>query len=182
MQLSFKLAARRSLPDNALGVSSVTDTSAEITWKRSSVSSDLSNYYEFVIEYKEETSSTWQELLGRKHSETTSDTQSIPLSGLTYNTEYDVRLTLYRVMKSNRDDTDSETRTFKTYCIGKNAAFFASLFQCLDLGSAKDTLTSDVYFLIANAALFRGYSGLALVRVCVSWHPLKWIKFTLQSL
>ena len=163
MHFSFQLTAGRSLPGNALSVSSVIDSSAKITWKTISVSSDLSNYYEYVIEYKEETSSSWQELLGIKHSETTSSTQSVTLSGLTYNTEYNVRLTSYRVVRNNIDSTDRETRTFKTYCIGKNAAFFASLFQCLDLGSSKDTLTIDVYFLIANIALFRAYSGLILV-------------------
>ena len=163
MQLSFQLAAARSLHNNALSVSSVTDSSAQITWKRISISSDLSNYYEYVIEYKEKTSSTWQELLRRKHSENTSSTQSESLSGLTYNTEYDMRLTLYRVVRSNTDDTDSETETFNTVCIGKNAALFASLFKCLDPGSAKDTLTIDVYFYYGSIALFRGYSGLAMV-------------------
>ena len=133
----------------------MTDSSAQITWQRISVSSDLSNNYEYLIEYKEETSSTWQELLRRKHSETTSNTQSDPLRDLTHNTEYEVRLTLYRVVGSNVDVTDSETRTFKTECTGKNAAFFASLFRCLDPGSAKDMLTIDVHFIMVNITLFR---------------------------
>ena len=163
MQPFFQLAASHSLPSNALSVSSVTDSSAQITWQRISVSSDLSNYYEYVIEYKEETSSTWQELLRRKHSETTSNIESDPLRGLTHNTEYDVRLTLYRVVSSNAEDTDSETETFNTQCTGKNAAFFASVFECLDLGSAMDTFTMDVYFIVAKIACLRGYSGLALV-------------------
>ena len=136
MQLSFQLAASRPLPSSALHVSSVTDSSAVITWKRISISFDLSNYYEYIIEYKEETSSTWRELLRRKHSETTPGMQSEPLNGLTHDTEYDVRLTSYRVMRSNPEDTDSETETFKTECIGKSAASFASLLKCLDLGSA----------------------------------------------
>ena len=144
MQLSLHLAASHPLPSNALSVSSVTDSSAMITWRRISNLSNLSNYYEYAIEYKQVTSSTWQELLRRKHSETTSGTLSEPISGLTYNAEYEVRLTSYRVVGSNTDDTDSETRTFNTECIGKNAAFFAFLFKCLGPGSAKDALTVDV--------------------------------------
>ena len=137
MQPSFQLAASRSLSSNALSVSSVTSSSAVITWRRISVSSDLSDYYGYVIEYKEETSSTWQELLRRKHSESKSSTPSASLSGLTHNTEYNVRLRLYRVVRGNTDDTDSEKGAFKTKCIGKNAAFFAFLFKCLALGSAR---------------------------------------------
>ena len=164
----------------------------QCTWShgRGSVSSsDLSNYYEYVTEYKEATSATWQELLRWKHSETASGIQSAPLSGLKHNTEYDMRLTLYRVVRSNTDKTDSETRTFKTACTGKSAAFFASLSKCLDLGSAKDTFTIVVYFMYGQHSTLAVYSGLALVWVCLCvqpphWgvQPLKWIHFTLQPL
>ena len=174
MQFSFQLAASRSLPSGALSVSLVTDSRAMIGWRRISVSSDLNNYYEYVIEYKEETSSSWQELLSRKHSEITSSAQYELLMGLTHNTEYDVKLTLYRVMRSNTDNTDSETRRFKTDCTGKNTAFFASLFKRLDPGSAKDTLTIDVYFIMARIALSRVHSDLALVWVCLCFQPPHW--------
>ena len=106
-------------------MSSVTDSSAEIRWKRiSSVESELSDYYEYVIEYKKDTSSNWQDLLKITHSETTSDTyQYSSLSGLTHNTEYDVRLTSYREVGTNREQTDRKTSTFQTDCIGKKATF-----------------------------------------------------------
>ena len=118
----------------------MTGSSAKITWKRISTvptNPDLSNYYEYVIEYKQGTSSTWQELLRRKHSETTSSTQSDPLTDLTHSTEYDVRLTSYRVVRTTREETGSESRTFTTEDKGKNTTFLKPLFKSIDLGSAK---------------------------------------------
>lgn len=109
------------LPTDAPIVTNVTTSSAVIKWQQvTDVPDDLSDYYQYFIEYKEESSSSWVELqTGHSHNSSLDQYQAVTLSGLMYNTVYDVQVESYRTHKDRRQETES-TRdiTFKTLCRG----------------------------------------------------------------
>lgn len=118
-------------------MSSKTDSSVIIKWRTiTNVPDELSDYYQYVIEYKEVTSSDWTEWGSLSHdpssdqrdtptalifqSDNADKYQEATLTGLTYNTGYDVRVKSYRVLGSNREETGiTQEYRIQTTCRGR---------------------------------------------------------------
>lgn len=100
----------------------VTESSAVIRWRKiTNVPADLSDYYQYVIEYKETGwISSWGEWQTRhSHDHLSSQYQNGVLAELTHYKEYYVRVKSYRILNDDREETGvTSYRRFQTKCTG----------------------------------------------------------------
>ena len=112
------------MPDDRPDVTDVTDSSAVVTWEQiDDVPSGLEKYYEYEMEYTQRLgSSSWSawSVWETYSHHSSADTQQDTLTGLTFNTDYRVRMKSYRVQdRSNREETlTTSYREFSTSCKG----------------------------------------------------------------
>lgn len=103
-------------------MSSVNWSSAVIKWKKiPDVPGDLSDRYQYVIEYQEGGSNVWTEWQTKhSHNAPTDQYQEDTLTGLTNNTLYVVRVKSYRTLEDVRDEAGFTPFTVFNTCPGKS--------------------------------------------------------------
>lgn len=122
------------LPRDAPIVNAVTESEAVIKWKKiDEVPGDLSDQFEYVIEYEEQASGKWVVWPTRQsHNPSSDQYQEDTLTGLMYNTVYNVEVQSYRLLGSDRELTaDTLNTEFKTLCRGKPVALLSIYAQKL---------------------------------------------------
>lgn len=110
-----------SLPADAPTLISVTASSAAIRWKKiSSVAVYHAEFYLYAVQYKERSAvdwKTWQTLNDQAPS--SAHYQADTLTGLMFNTEYEVQIKSYRAWEGTEEETGrTKTFSFRTKCRG----------------------------------------------------------------
>ena len=92
----------------------------KIKWQKlNSLSLNLSQFYGYVVTYKESNRTNYADFASRAH-QSSSDTFIVDVTTLTFNTRYDIKVTPYREINGKRDLGSSyETLHERTTCIGK---------------------------------------------------------------
>jgi len=92
----------------------------KIKWQKlNSLSLNLSQFYGYVVTYKESNRAKYADFASRAH-QSSSDTFIVDVTTLTFNTRYDIKVTPYREINGKRDLGSSyETLHERTTCIGK---------------------------------------------------------------
>lgn len=134
-----------SLPGDAPTVSSVTDSSVVIKWKRiTNVPEGLSGYYQYAIEYKENTASEWVESWEAfSHDPSSNQFHEGNLTRLKFNTLYYIKVKSYRVKGADREGTgNTEVFSFTTKCRGRPTSIYTYI-QSHQAGTSNHATDSD---------------------------------------
>ena len=109
-----------NLPQSGVSISDVTDSTAVVTWRTIvDLPTDIQQYYNYSIEYRQEGESEWTVFSTVNHQPDSDERQQHMLSDLLYDTWYEVQVRSVRTVRGQTEETgETDNAAMTTKCTG----------------------------------------------------------------